>query len=108
MLPSERLPMSQASNSTSKPSSRQASADVIAFPARDSLRIIGAQPECLWDAAAPSQVRRLRRELEVWQIAIDNLDQCIKSDPSLAALAPECDRIRALISATTAKLESPL
>ncbi|BAM91416.1 hypothetical protein S58_54380 [Bradyrhizobium oligotrophicum S58] len=83
-------------------------ADIIAFPARDSLRIIGAQAESPHDAVVPSQLRRLRRELEVWRQAVDNLDRCIRSDPSLASLAPECDKIRDLISATAAKLESPL
>lgn len=100
--------MSHVSNSTSNAASCRPSADIIAFPIQDSLRVIGAQAQRLCDALAPSQVRRLRRELEVWRRAVDNLDQCIRSDPSLASFAAECDKIRELISATAAKLEAPL
>ncbi len=83
-------------------------ADILAFPARAPLRIIGAKAERRRDAVVTGEIGRLRRELEAWRSAVDNLDRCIRSDPALASLAAECDKIRDLISVTAGKLETLL
>ncbi|MGJ5140899.1 hypothetical protein ACQR1V_23150 [Bradyrhizobium oligotrophicum] len=83
-------------------------ADILAFPDRARLPIIGAQSERLRDAVVTSEIGRLRRELEAWRSAVDNLERCIRSDPALASLAPECDKIRELISVTAGKLDTLL
>ncbi|WP_315740176.1 hypothetical protein [Bradyrhizobium sp. SZCCHNR1093] len=81
-------------------------ADILAFPAQASLRIVGAKAERLREAVATREVGRLRCELELWRSAVDNLDRCIRSDPALASLAVECDKIRDLISVTAGKLDT--
>ncbi|UFZ07284.1 hypothetical protein LQG66_13660 [Bradyrhizobium ontarionense] len=80
-------------------------ADIIVFPVRDSLRVIASRADHLGNAMVAPQVRRLRREVEVWRTAVDNLDQIVRADPSLASLAAECDRIREMIAAAADKLE---
>ncbi|MGJ5083307.1 hypothetical protein [Bradyrhizobium sp. HKCCYLS3013] len=83
-------------------------ADILAFPARAPLPVIGAKAERLRDAVVTREIGRLWRELEAWRSAVDNLERCIRSDPALASLAPECDKIRELISVTAGKLDTLL